>query len=306
MPNLRQLEYLVAVAETRHFRRAAERTGATQPTLSGQIKALEDRLGVQLIERTRTRVVMTPVGMQIAEVARRMLVDAHEIRNLAAAAGDDMSGLIRLGVPPTIGPYLLPRVLPALHKRHLGLKLYVREELPRSLPRGLEDGIHDLIITPMPVRGAELESMPLMRETLYLTVAADHPLASKESVGREDLAGQDVLTLGHGHQLHDVVQGLCEEMKARLRLDYEGTSLDTLREMVAMGMGVTFLPRLYVEAELSRDRSVKTLTLRDRSIARTIGIAWRRSSARYATYEKLAQYFIESVRPERPQSADLQ
>lgn len=299
MPNLRQLEYLVAIAETRHFRRAAERTGATQPTLSGQIKALEDRLGVQLIERTRTRVVMTPLGLQIAEVARRMLLDAHEIRNLAAAAGDDMAGLIRLGVPPTIGPYLLPRVLPSLHRRHLGLKLYVREDLPISLPRGLEEGVHDLIITPMPIRGVELESMPLMRETLLLTVAADHPLAMKESVGREDLAGQDVLTLGAGHQLHDVVRGLCEEMRARLRFDYEGTSLDTLREMVAMGMGVTFLPRFYVEAELDRDDSVKTITLRDRSIARTIGIAWRRSSARQATYQKLAQFIIDALKPDK-------
>lgn len=299
MPNLRQLEYLVAVAETRHFRRAAERTGTTQPTLSGQIKVLEERLGVQLIERTRSRVVMTPIGVQITEVARRMLRDAHEIKNLAAAAGNDMAGLVRLGVPPTIGPYLLPRVLPTLHQRHSGLKLYVREELPVSLPRGLEDGLHDLIIMPMPIRGAELESVPLMREALYLTVAVDHPLASKESVGREDLAGQDVLTLGTGHQLHDVVRGLCKEMQARLRHDYEGTSLDTLREMVAMGMGITFLPQLYVEAELDRDDSVKTMTLQNRSIARTLGIAWRRSSARQATYQKLAQFFSEALRPGR-------
>lgn len=289
MPNLRQLEYLVAIAETRHFRRAAERVNTSQPTLSEQLKALEDRLGAQLVERSRTRVVLTPLGEQVVEISRRMLADANEIRALAQSGGRELSGVLRIGLPSTIGPYLLPRVIPELHRRYPGLKLYVREEVPNVLPRALEDGRHDMIIMPLPVKSGELLSEPLYREPLHLAVAADHPLGRKSVVRRADLEGLDVLTLGTGHQLHSVVCGLCEEFGARLRLDYEGTSLDTLREMVAMGLGVTFLPGLYVRSVLSRDKSIRIVNLEGRSIYRSIGMAWRRASARGDSYMALAR-----------------
>lgn len=298
MPNLRQLEYLVAVADTRHFRRAAERANTTQPTLSEQLKALEERLGAQLVERTRSRVVMTPLGAQVTEIARRMLADANEIRVLAASGGRELSGIVRLGLPSTIGPYLLPRVIPELHREYPGLKLYVREELPHDLPRALDEGTHDVVITLLPVRGGDLVSEPLFREPLFLAVAADHPLAKKGSAQRSDLEGQDVLALGPGHQLHDVVLSLCEEFGARLRFDYEGTSLDTLREMVAMGLGITFLPGLYVRTVASRDKSIATLELDGRSVYRTVGMLWRRSSARQAGYEKLARMIRNAVEQE--------
>lgn len=288
MPNLRQLEYLVAIAETRHFRRAAERVHTTQPTLSEQLKALEQRLGVQLVERNRSRVVLTPIGSQIVHVARRMLSDANEIRSLAASGGRELAGVLRIGLPSTIGPYLLPRVIPDLHARYPDLKLYVREELPSHLPRSLDDGVHDLVITPIPVKGADLVSVTLYREPLHLLVGVDHPLAGKPRVRKRDLEGQDVLTLGPGHQLHDVVQTLCAELGANLRFDYEGTSLDMLREMVATGLGITFVPGLYVQTMLTRDPSVKCLELEGRSVYRTIGMVWRASSARSATYERLA------------------
>ena len=288
MPNLRQLEYLVAIADTRHFRRAAERVNTTQPTLSEQLKALEQRLGVQLVERTRSRVVMTPIGAQIVQIARRMLSDANEIRTLTANGGRELSGVLRIGLPPTIGPYLLPRVMPELHARYPELKLYVREELPSLLPRSLDDGIHDLVITLLPVKGADLVSSVLYREPLHLLIGIDHPLAAKSRVRKRDLEGQDVLALGPGHQLHDVVQTLCEELGANLRFDYEGTSLDMLREMVATGLGVTFMPDLYVQTMLTRDPNVKCMELEGRSIYRTIGMVWRASSARGATFEQLA------------------
>lgn len=288
MPNLRQLEYLVAIADTRHFRRAAERVHTTQPTLSEQLKALEQRLGTQLVERNRSRVVLTPIGTQIVHVARRMLSDANEIRSLAASGGRELAGVLRIGLPPTIGPYLLPRVIPDLHARYPDLKLYVREELPSQLPRSLDEGTHDLIVTPLPVKGADLVSVTLYREALHLLVGTDHPLAAKVRVRKRDLEGQDVLTLGPGHQLHDVVQTLCSELGANLRFDYEGTSLDMLREMVATGLGITFVPGLYVQAMLTRDPSVKCLELEGRSVYRTIGMVWRASSARGATYQRLA------------------
>lgn len=301
MPNLRQLEYLVALADTLHFRRAAEKTNTTQPTLSEQLKALETRLGTQLVERSRSRVVVTPVGLQVVEIARRMLSDAEEIRAIGASGGKEMAGVLRLGLPPTIGPYLLPRVIPELHRRYPELKLYVREELPRVLPRALEEGRHDVVLSLLPVKGAELVSMPLFREPLHLAVGSEHRLAGRKRARRDDLKGEDVLTLGPGHQLHDFVLALCDDFGARLRFEYEGTSLDTLHEMVATGLGITFLPGLYVKAAISRSSSIKTVELESRSIFRTVGILWRRTSARQASYEAFAELLRGLIKREFPE-----
>lgn len=290
MPNLRQLEYLVALAETRHFRRAAERTHTTQPTLSEQIKALEQRLGVQLVERSTARVVITPLGQQVVEIARRMLRDAGEIRGLAASGAKELSGLLRLGLPPTLGPYLMQHAAPKLHRAYPDLRLYMREELPVTLPRSLEDGSHDIIITPLPLQGAEFETVTLFREPLYLTVAADHPLSARKAVALGDLKGQDVLALGAGHQLHSVLPALCKEVGANLRLEFEGTSLDMLREMIVMGFGVSFMPGLYVKRELLTDSTVRCFEIKERPLFAHIGMAWRKTSARSATYVKLADF----------------
>ena len=298
MPTLRQLEYLVALADTRHFRRAAERSNTTQPTLSEQIKALEDRLGSQLVERGRSGVLLTPIGSAVSEIARRMLRDSAEIRSLAQSGDQALKGVLRLGLPSTIGPYLLPTVVPALHRAYPELKLYVREELPQTLPRSLEEGAYDVIITPLPVRAEELHTVDLLREPLYLTVAADHPLAGKDRVERTDLQGQEILTLGPGHQLHDVVLALCEEFGARLRLDYEGTSLDMVREMVITGLGITFMPGLYVRRELTSDGALKVLQLHGRSVYRMIGMAWRKSTARQDGFERISELFRKVIQVE--------
>jgi LysR family hydrogen peroxide-inducible transcriptional activator len=179
-------------------------------------------------------------------------------------------------------------VIPELKRVYPDLKLYVREELPNILPAALDEGRHDVVITLLPVRGGDLVSRPLFRESLHLAVAANHPLADRKAVRRSDLKGIDVLALGPGHQLHDAVLALCEEFGARLRYEYEGTSLDTLREMVAMGLGVTFLPGLYVQSVVARDGSIKTLELEDRAVFRTVGLVWRSTSARQDSYAKLA------------------
>ncbi len=298
MPTLRQLEYLVALAETRHFRKASERCNTTQPTLSEQIKALEDRLGAQLVERNRSGALLTPIGSQVAEIARRILSDVSEIRLLASSGDETLKGVLRLGVPSTIGPYLLPHVVPLLHRTYPELKLYVREELPQTLPRTLESGGYDLIITPLPIRGDELYTTDLFREPLYLTVGADHPLAAKRQVERSDLEGQVILTLGPGHQLHNVVQALCEEFGAIMRPDYEGTSLDMIREMVITGLGISFMPGLYVRRELMHDSALKLLPVQGRAVYRIIGMVWRKSTARHATFEKIARLCREVVQAE--------
>lgn len=290
MPNLRQLEYLVAVADTLHFRRAAERTKTTQPNISEQLKALETRLGVQLVERSRSRVLLTPIGAQIVDVARGILRDLSEIRMLASTGGRELSGLLRLGLPPTIGPYLLPHVLPELHRAYPELKLYVREELPERLPKLLDDGSLDAIVTLLPTVAADFQTTHLFREPLHLAVAHDHPLAEKTVVTRDDLAGLDMLALGPGHQLHDLVVNLCTEFGAKLRFEFEGTSLDTLREMVIMGLGITFLPGFYVRREIEADPNLRIIPIEGRSIHRSVGMVWRRASARATEYEKLANF----------------
>lgn len=296
MPSLRQLEYLVAISDARNFRRAAERVGASQPTLSAQLKTLESRLGTQLIERDRHSVIITPIGERVVLLARRILQDAQEIRDVAAHRGSEFSGTIRLGLPPTIGPYLLPKIVPDLHRTYPDLKLYVREDKPQTLPAALMEGRYDLLIMPLPVRGLSVETLPIFREPLFIAMAADHELAKNRTIVRADLKGQAILALESGHQLHEQVEAVCEDVGASLMFDYEGTSLDTLREMVGMGMGLSFLPGLYVRSSLGQDPSVKISDLADRSLHRTIGLVWRKSSFRTPEFETLAKHVRHTVR----------
>lgn len=296
MPSLRQLEYLVAIAETLHFRRAAEMLGVSQPTLSAQLSTLEERLGVQLVERSRSRVMLTPVGMDICKTARRIGRGVQEIRDIAAGQRGLLAGTVRLGLPPTIGPYLLPRLVPQLHKIYPDLKLHVREEVPQTLPASLEEGRHDVVIMPIPIRSSELHSLPLFREPLFLVAPASSSLTRHEKIERKDLRGQSILTLETGHQLREQVDAICEEFGAHLLSNFEGTSLDTLRQMVGMEMGLSFLPGLYVKTALNNDKSVKAMELKGRALYRTIGIVWRNSSARQAEFKGLVDHIKNAVK----------
>lgn len=305
MPQLRQLEYFVAVAETLNFRRAADRTNTTQPTLSEQIKALEERLGVRLFERTTSRVVITAAGAEVLEIAKRMLRDAAEIRAITARRRKELSGLLRLGLPPTIGPYLMQRAAPAIHAHHPDLKLYLREETPEALQRSLEDGHLDVIIAPLPIKSAEVSVHVLGREPLLVALGADHPLAKLDALSLADLEGVDILALGRGQQLHDTVAALCEEAGARLRHDFEGTSLDMLREMVIMGLGITFMPGLYAARELVTDPHIALRPLKGRDVSRPIAMAWRTSSGDADALTKLASFFKPSFIDILPKTAAL-
>ena len=288
MPTLQQLRYLVAVAETLHFRRAAEMTHVTQPTLSGQLRELEDKLGVQLVERSRARVILTPIGEEIAARSRTVLRDVQDIVELAKHGQSLLGGTIRVGVLQSLGPYLLPHVLPELHQSYPDLKLYVREDMPQALLNSVDDGTLDLILFPLPVKGADLHTARLFREPLWIVAPGDHRLASKQQVERADLKGETFLTLERGHRLHDQVRELCDQYGAKLALDYEGTSLDTLRQMVGMGMGLSFLPALYVRSEVVEDDQVAALQLRSRVPFRMIGMIWRRHAARQDEFLALA------------------
>ena len=301
MPTLQQLRYLVAIAETLHFRRAAEMTHVTQPTLSGQLRELEDKLGVQLVERSRAKVILTPIGREIASRARTVLRDVHDIVELAKHGQSLLGGTIRVGVLQSLGPYFLPHILPELHQGYPDLKLYVREGMPQALLNAVDDGSLDLLFFPLPVNGADLQSVRLFREPLLIVAPPDHRLSQKQAVERSDLKGETFLALERGHRLHDQVRDLCEEFGADVSFDYEGTSLDTLRQMVAMGMGLSFLPALYVRSEVQQDSAVVARHLRSRAPFRMVGMIWRRHSARSDEFQTLAELIRKVLKAKVPE-----
>lgn len=296
---MRQLQSIVALAETLHFRRAAERCGISQPSLTAQIQAIEADLGVQLFERSRSRVVTTPTGREVIDRARRVLAEVQGIEDFVATVRSGvMDGTIRLGVMPTLGPYLLPHVVAQLHSEHPALKLYVRERPPRGLEEELLRGDHDVILAHLPMRSADVVTARLFREPLYLALARDHPLTAEPELRTSHLAGLKVLSLTAQYHLHEQVLFLCQEFGATLELAYEGTSLDALRSMVGMGMGVTFLPALYARSELSHASDVVVRRLGDRPISRSIGLVWRKSAGRAVTHRMIADSIRSIVRRE--------
>ncbi|ADM10737.1 hydrogen peroxide-inducible genes activator protein [Parvularcula bermudensis HTCC2503] len=292
--SLRQLRYFTALSRCRNFRKAAAECGVSQPSLSQQIKNLEERLGQSLVERSSSAVILTPLGREVAAAAVELL---DRVRALEALADrGPLTGVLRLGVKPTLGPYLLPQVIRHLHKSYPDLGLVVQEALPLNLERELIEGGHDLALLQLPVSSPDLSTMRLFREPVFLAVAADHPLARKKTFGPPDLQGVDVLTLSPRHHLHDQVMRLCEESGARLRRDYEGTSLDALRQMAGMGLGATFLPALYVQSEIRRDADVRILKPARRPMFRSIALAWRKGAGLDAAVNAIAEGIMLAVK----------
>jgi len=293
---LKQLRYLLALAETRHFRRAAELCGVSQPSLSAQIQNLEAVLGVQLVERSRSGVCLSPIGREVTVRAQRIKEESQGIVDLTAGAQNGLVGTIRLGTKVTLGPYLLPHVVAALHRRHKQLSIYVRESAPLDLEPELAQGRHDVLLSELAASNSEHVVRLLFREPLYLTLARDHPLAREKTVTVSSLKGLDVLSLGPQYHLHNQINALCGDFGARLVRDYEGTSLDALRQMVGMGMGVAFLPALYTHSEIKASSEVVIRTLKGRLVTRPVGLIWRKSAGRAAAYEKMADVIREVAR----------
>lgn len=285
---LKQLRAIVALSLRRHFRRAAEDLGVTQPSLSAQIQNLESALRVRLVDRARGGVSLTPVGREIAARAERILAEEGAMRDFAATSQTGLAGTIRLGAAPTVGPYLLPHIVAALHRKDKTLGLYVREDAPHSLEHGLARGEHDLLLTPLAPTSADFTAETLFREPLYLAVAADHRLAHVEAPTLKDIKGERVLALSPRHQLHDQVADICEAAGARIDRDYEGTSVDALRHMVGMGMGVTFLPALYAHSEIRARSEIALKRISGRLFVRSIALVWRKGAGGARNYREIA------------------
>ncbi len=301
MITLQQLRYVAAIADTLHFRRAADRCNVTQPTLSAQLATLEDTLGVQLVERSRARVVMTPEGAEIATRARAVLREVDDILDYAQRGASTLGGTIRVGVVQSLGSYLLPLVIPDLHASYPDLKLYVREGRAQDLLDRLDDGSLDLLFFPLPAKGTELEDARLFREPLQVVTSTEHPLSAMDRIPREDLAGETLLSLEAGHRLHDQVRQICEATGAELSLEYGATSLDTIRQMVAMGLGISLLPALYIRSEVRPNTLVTARPLLGPQPFRTVGMVWRKRAPRAAEYGELAQNLRAILRRTAPE-----
>lgn len=301
MPSLQQLRYLVAVSDHLNFRRAAERCHVTQPTLSAQLSELEKRLGgVVLVERSRSVVMMTELGQAVAGRARNMLRELDEIQALAKVDGGNLSGTLRVGVVHSLGSYLLPLLLPNLRSSQPTLRFYTREGLADALLDQLEAGVLDVLFFPLPHSRSHLTDFPLFREPLFVVTPQTHQIALRQSVAPDDLKNEVVLSLEPGHRLYDQTRDICKKFGARLSHEYEGTSLDMIRQMVAMGMGISLMPALYVQSEVDPQAEVKATPLAEITPSRTIGMVWRTSTVRADEYRTLGSAIREILAETTP------
>jgi len=278
LPSLRQLRYLVVLAEKLNFRAAAEACFVTQSTLSAGIKELESQLDAHLVERDKRSVRLTPLGDQLVERARRLIAEAGDLVAAAGAAREPLSGPFRLGVIPTIAPFLLPSALPPLRERFPGLKLYLREDLTARLLEQLRAGQLDAVLLALPFDTGELEVRELFRDEFWFVARAGDPLAKAKAVAIERLDVNDVILLEEGHCLRDHAIAACGARESGPR-HIEATSLPTLLQMVEGGLGVTLLPEIAIKAGILNGTSLIARPFSSRVPARTLALAARPSSA---------------------------
>ncbi|MFZ1309337.1 MAG: LysR substrate-binding domain-containing protein [Candidatus Microthrix parvicella] len=286
--NIQDLRYVVAVDDHRHFGRAAEACFVSQPTLSSQLRKLEDSLGVELFERAPRKVMPTTVGRLIIHHARGVLVEVDQIEALAKAAREPGTATLRVGVFPTLAPYLLPHVVTPLHRRFPDVELLWVEEKTDEVVEGLLNGRLDAGLLALPVVEAQLHREPLFTEDFVLAVPADHELADAQSVGTDVLVGADVLLLTEGHCLRDQALEVCSLVGAAERHGFRATSLETLRQMVAAGVGVTLLPKLSVSPPVAQSADVRTVAFETPAPSREIAMFWRRTSVHAELLAQLA------------------
>ena len=295
LPSLQQLRFLCALAERGHFGRAAESCAVTQSTLSGGIKELEARLGVALFERSHRHVMMTPLGKEIAARAQRLLVDAEELVGLARSAQEPLSGPLRFGVIPTVGPYVLPALLPHLGTALPKLKLYVREAQTAVLLDKLAGGELDILLVAIPYELGDVEAMEITEDPIVVAMPRNHPLGHHKVVSRDDLAREQLLLIEDGHCLRTHSLQACRIADPARNEVFQATSLRTLVQMVAAKLGVTLMPQIAVDSELASSRNVVIRPLSPDKPFRTLVLAWRPTSSRGAEFRMLGNLIRECL-----------
>ena len=277
--NLRDLRYLVALADHRHFGRAAEACFVSQPTLSTQIRKLEDELGVALVERAPRKVMLTAAGQDVVQRARRIVAEVEQMKESARRSQDPGSGTLRLGVFPTLGPYLLPHVVPGLRERFPELELLLVEEKSDALLQRLREGKLDAILLALPLHDDQLHAEPLFEERFVFAAPKQHPLAGNDVLSMAQLSDETLLLLEDGHCLREQALDVCRLSGAQEKSGFRATSLETLRQMVAAGVGVTLLPALSVHEPIAQSPNIRLVPFRDPPPSRQIALVWRKSSA---------------------------
>ncbi len=288
LPTIRQLQYFLAVVELRHFGRAAERCHVTQSTLSAGIAELEALLQAQLLERTKRRVRVTPLGEDIAEKAREVLDGVADIAELARSAQAPLSGRFRMGVIPTIGPYVLPRVLARLRRAYPDLRLYLREAQTDPLIDQLRRGELEAALIALPYDIGGLVHLSLGADPLWVVLPPGHALAPAKAVSPGDLVGEELLMLEDGHCLREHALAACHLQGVRVAGGFQSASLFTLVEMVANGLGVTFVPEIALTAGLLKGSTVEARPLAAGSPPRELALVWRESFRREGDLAALA------------------
>ncbi|MEN1930088.1 LysR substrate-binding domain-containing protein [Luteimonas sp. MJ250] len=286
--NLRDLGYFIALADHLHFGRAAAASFVSQPTLSTQIRKLEEELGVALVERAPRNVMLTPAGHEVAARARRVMADVEQMREAARRSQDPEAGKVTLGLFPTLGPYLLPHVVPGIRARFPELELLLVEEKSDVLLERLQQGRLDAALLALPVNDEQLHVEFLFEEPFVLAVPEAHPLAGHGPITLADLADERLLLLADGHCLRDQALDVCHLSGASEKGEFQATSLETLRQMVAANVGVTLLPSLAVKPPVARSESIELVDFRAPPPSRRIAMVWRRSTAMAPFLQALA------------------
>lgn len=297
--NLRDLEYLVLLDEERHFRRAAERAFVSQPTLSGQLKKLEDQLGLLLVERSSRQVVLTAAGVAIAAQARRVLAQAKGVQELAQTFHDPLAGELHLALIPTVAPYLLPLCMPLLHSRYPQLRLMLHEKQTAVGVQQLREGRLDLLVLALPIEGAEFAALELYNEPFLLAAPVGDPMASKQEATLDDLHGREVLLLEEGHCLRGQALDVCFTAGASEYAGFHATSLETLRHMVGEGIGITLIPELALPARLASHEAIRYLPFAAPPPSRRIGLLWRKGSYREEAFRAIGSAIVAAVEQAR-------
>lgn len=293
--NLRELEYLIAVDEERHFRKAAERCFVSQPTLSGQLKKLEEELGVLLVERTRRRVMMTDVGVAVADEARKVLAGAKAIKDMAQSFYDPMAGELRVGLIPTVAPYLLPIIMPAIRRQYPKLKLWLHEYQTSVLLEKLRQAQLDVLILALPVDTDEFAELYLFNEPFLLAVPRSGDFAGKDKISLGDLKNKEMLLLEEGHCLRGQALEVCSMAGATENSAFHASSLETLRHMVGEGMGLTLFPELAVPVKRTKKDPIRYIPFKNPQPKRRIGMLYRRTSYRQQAFINIQALIKKSL-----------